>query len=424
MLILLLVPCLGNGQGLLNKVKQKAKEVAETRVVNKAGNEVNKQIDKAEGKVTKLPAEKTEETADTDEAPKEKKSNKLTQYSKYDFVPGEAIFYFADFKGQAIGELPAGWNSNGSAVLVTLDGLEGNWLRLPQRTVTLTDNTKEMGPDFTLEFDLVMQFDFNGWIPPYVRFGLLATGDLAPTDNSLLNEPAGKKNLYVTINPGKDGRSGVSMESYLGHKRYFQAPQKTHGAIEQFYGKSMHISMQAQKERMRVWLNGEKVFDVPKAIPAEELFNQLFFRLESSAYADEQINVYVGNIKMAKGLPDTRHKLAEEGRFSTTGILFEKNEATIKPESGGVLAEVASVLAKYPDIKVKIVGHTDSDGSDEANLKLSERRAEAVKVALVKEYKLDAERIQTAGKGESEPVAKNDKPEDKAQNRRVEFIKL
>jgi outer membrane protein OmpA-like peptidoglycan-associated protein len=103
--------------------------------------------------------------------------------------------------------------------------------------------------------------------------------------------------------------------------------------------------------------------------------------------------------------------------------LFDVNAATIKPESAGVLKEVAGVLSQYKDIKVMIIGHTDSDGSDAANLTLSQKRAAAVKDALVTDYSIDASRIETDGKGESAPVADNKTKEGKAANRRVEFVK-
>ncbi len=140
-------------------------------------------------------------------------------------------------------------------------------------------------------------------------------------------------------------------------------------------------------------------------------------------YPEDQYGIYVGNIKVATGKPDTRHKLVEEGKFSTTGILFDVNAATIKPESDGVIKELADVLTKYPDIKIKLIGHTDSDGGDAANLELSKKRAAAVKESLAKDFSIDPSRMETDGKGESESVADNKTKEGKAQNRRVEFIK-
>jgi outer membrane protein OmpA-like peptidoglycan-associated protein len=73
---------------------------------------------------------------------------------------------------------------------------------------------------------------------------------------------------------------------------------------------------------------------------------------------------------------------------------------------------------------VKIVGHTDADGDDKTNLDLSKRRALAVKNALVNEFGIDISRMEVDGKGEAEPVDKNLTTEGKANNRRVEFMKI
>ena len=91
----------------------------------------------------------------------------------------------------------------------------------------------------------------------------------------------------------------------------------------------------------------------------------------------------------------------------TRGILFDVNSDRIRPESYGSLKEIANVLTEAADIRVVIVGHTDSDGDTVANLDLSRRRAASVKTALVNEFKIDAARMDTDGKGEGEPVDKN-----------------
>jgi outer membrane protein OmpA-like peptidoglycan-associated protein len=82
------------------------------------------------------------------------------------------------------------------------------------------------------------------------------------------------------------------------------------------------------------------------------------------------------------------------------------------------------VLQDNAAVKIKIVGHTDSDGDDAANLTLSKQRADAVKTSLSKEFAIDESRFLTDGKGESQPAVANTSAEGKAQNRRVEFIKL
>jgi len=88
------------------------------------------------------------------------------------------------------------------------------------------------------------------------------------------------------------------------------------------------------------------------------------------------------------------------------------------------MKEIATVLTDNPTVNVKIVGHTDSDGEDAKNLDLSKRRAIAVKNAFSTQYGIDALRIQTDGKGETEPLAPNNTSDGKARNRRVELIKL
>ena len=152
--------------------------------------------------------------------------------------------------------------------------------------------------------------------------------------------------------------------------------------------------------------------------------NQLKFDVGFTNYSEEQYGVFISNIKVATGKPDTRHKLIEEGKFSTTGILFDFNSDKIKPTSYGVVKEIADVLQQNSGIKVKIIGHTDSDGSDVSNLELSRKRSAAVKDMLVNEFGIDVSRVETDGKGEAQPVADNKTREGKAANRRVEFIKL
>ena len=119
-----------------------------------------------------------------------------------------------------------------------------------------------------------------------------------------------------------------------------------------------------------------------------------------------------------------RSKLLTEGKLVSYGIYFDVNKDVVKPESFGTLKEIAKILNEVPDVKVKIVGHTDADGADVANLDLSKRRAASVKAELAKSFSVNADRLETDGMGESKPVAPNDTPVNKALNRRVEFIKM
>ena len=88
------------------------------------------------------------------------------------------------------------------------------------------------------------------------------------------------------------------------------------------------------------------------------------------------------------------------------------------------MKSIADVLKENPDVRIKIVGHTDSDGDNAKNLDLSQRRAKSVMNELDKVFGIDASRMETDGMGETKPIAPNDTPSNKALNRRVEFVKL
>jgi outer membrane protein OmpA-like peptidoglycan-associated protein len=117
-----------------------------------------------------------------------------------------------------------------------------------------------------------------------------------------------------------------------------------------------------------------------------------------------------------------RNELAETGRTVVPGIYFDTASASIKPESEPALAEIAKLLNGSPALKVYVVGHTDSVGNLESNLKLSADRAASVVKALTARG-IAASRLKSAGVGPYSPVASNDSDAGKAKNRRVELVK-
>ena len=107
----------------------------------------------------------------------------------------------------------------------------------------------------------------------------------------------------------------------------------------------------------------------------------------------------------------------------SSSILFDIGKASLKPESYKALAEVIKILKAYPENKVSIEGHTDSVGSEEANMRLSKNRAWAVYSTLVK-MGVDPSRLTVKGWGETRPIAPNTTKRGRAMNRRVEVIIL
>ena len=104
-------------------------------------------------------------------------------------------------------------------------------------------------------------------------------------------------------------------------------------------------------------------------------------------------------------------------------LFFALNSAEILPESGPALDDLYQFLVQNPEVRIRIVGHTDSTGSLEYNMKLSHDRAKSVYDAVVGRG-IDADRLTYEGKGPHEPVATNDTEEGRAANRRVEFVIL
>jgi len=186
--------------------------------------------------------------------------------------------------------------------------------------------------------------------------------------------------------------------------------------------KFAHISLWRQSQRLRVYLNGEKIWDSPRAFDATTKYNAITFAFYGP-YGKEDYYL-LDNVRLAVGAPDTRNKLLTEGKFVTSGINFDVNSDKIKADSYGILKEVANVLKENEAVKIKIIGHTDSDGDDSKNMELSKKRAESVKNVLANEFQISSSRMETDGKGESVPASKNDTPAGKAQNRRVEFLKM
>ena len=104
-------------------------------------------------------------------------------------------------------------------------------------------------------------------------------------------------------------------------------------------------------------------------------------------------------------------------------LYFASNETTILPSSEEALAQLYQLLTENPEMRIRIIGHTDDVGTDIANLRLSRGRAESVKQNMV-ERGISPSRIETEGRGEREPIVSNDTEEGRAQNRRVEFVVL
>ncbi len=346
-----------------------------------------------------------------DQAPQQEQTT-LQSYSKYDFIPGEKVIFYEDFSQDAVGDFPALWNTNASAEVVTTNLYPGNWMKFVGSESVWTDNLLQLPENYTIEFDIIpIKGEEGDGMGGYI-FRLFQSINQKSWDWGAIPGKAGfaftveyfgrpSHRTYINSDEGQD----LGLEGYVENDAYKQK-------INQKY----HIAIWVQKSRVRLYQEQNKIIDLPKAFPLTSVKMDRI-RFESGG-------LMVSNIRIAVGAPDMRNKLMTEGKLVTYGIYFDVNKDVVKPESSGTLKEIAAILNEVPDVKVKIVGYTDSDGADDANLDLSKRRAASVKNEMVTSFNVNGDRLVTDGMGEGQPVAPNDTPVNKALNRRVEFIKL
>ncbi len=407
-----------------------AKRKAEQRTNQKINRGMDKAFDKAEDGVISIfkkkdkkekeeeAADETETTAESkkesgnqhSEIPAKKGDSGLMAYSKFDFIPGEKVVAYEDFSQDAIGDFPARWNSNTSGEVVTLDGYEGKWLNISQNGVFYPEFLGVLPENFTLE----MMVGFDGAISNNSKGIIL--GFVENNEKLLLTSTTSGKNLVgLSVHPA-GANSAIDCRDGAGKLKLENTNKQTVWNKDSPVAK---LSVWRQKGRLRLYIDDQKIWDIPKAFESGVDYTLIFER----SYFYEG-SFFISDVRVAVGAPDTRSKLLTEGRLVTRGIAFDVGSAKIRSESYPVLKEIAAVLSENPELKINIIGHTDTDGNAASNLELSKKRAASVAEALQKEFSIPAGQMKTDGKGDAEPSEPNTSAQGKANNRRVEFVKI
>ena len=353
----------------------------------------------------------TKESTNTSEETSSQKPQDNPQFSsstQYDFVPGDRVILFDDFSQDAVGDFPALWTTNAPGEINTLSITPGNWFNLNS-----TDGNYFILNDIAFPKNFIIEFD----IVPKKTGGRIAAGLLLYGEDK-------HKEMDNNAHPGNGGIM-ISIEKENWNTWAYKTGENDlitgNSTVKPVVAEKInHVIIWVQGRRLRIYHEQAKVLDMPTNIYDGVKLSRLCFRLSRGASCGS----FISNLRITDAAPDMRSKLLTEGKLVSYGIYFDVNKDVVKAESYGTIKEISKVLTDNPSVKIKIVGHTDSDGDDKSNLDLSKRRAIAVKNVLVKEFGIDATRIETDGKGESEPVAKNDSGVNKALNRRVEFLKL
>lgn len=326
-----------------------------------------------------------------------------------DFEPGAVPIFEDDFSKDGQGDFPAQWDTNGSGEIVLIDGLR--WFRLGGTSTYIPVLKEKLPENYTIEFDMLTQgLDKKTSSQSWIKFMLEDTPLFKRPDNF----------ARVELSPCQFTATQGVIEKVVNGER--QMRNQIGKDYRQLINGQSRISIAVNKTRMRVWMNDNKLVDIPRLVPdAEHTFKILTTGLRDDPSMDE---VFITNFRIGKAGIDKRSKLISEGRLSTNAIQFESGSDALKPESYATIREIAGVLEEYTEVKIKIIGHTDSEGDEASNLALSKKRAEAVKNSMEQQYGITSGRIVTDGKGETEPVGDNASPEGMAENRRVEFIKM
>ncbi len=387
LLAALLIGSTGSTFAGLGSLKDKVKKKVENKTEEKAEKAVDDAVDNKGGEKG---AESGEAEGGGEAASSGGEAMKPGEgvWVNYDFIPGDRVVFFEDFSKTGVGDFPQ-----------RLQFVEGNmevaeWRG--QRWLRAADDARfEIPLNETLPQRFTIEFDY---------YGPTGQNTVQIYDGSDLQEENQQIRFFWYLGCGlHDPNGGGAMSDVTARAKE----------------KVARCRIMGDGKYIKVYVNDKRVANVP---------NSTFGRSNSlpvKIWASESDPTMLTNFRIAEGGKKiTYDQLLADGKVVTQGILFASGSDVIQPESTPTLKEIGTMLKDHSDLKISIEGHTDNVGEDAGNQTLSDKRAASVKAYLMEKYGIDAARLETKGYGETKPVASNDTPEGRQNNRRVELVKL
>lgn len=413
-----------NLEKIVKNGKKKAENKIENRIENKIDQGVDNTLDEIEGSVKKggnAKADKEDKANKKDKKGKSKdkdddmvggndntensgKNNQTAEpekpksptviWNKFDFIPGDKIiFEDAPSASEENGEFPSKWDLNsGVAEIMNVDGENVIAFLAPNTEIVpfLKDAKQDYLPEiFTIEMDIF-------FVPGY------------------------SNRYYISLNDKKNQKQVDYFAIYVNEIEIgdYKAAYPEKAGNNDKLGGWRHISIAFTNGKLKAYMDDTRIINIPHYDK-----NPTGLTIEGELYSNDTKVKYVKNVRIAEGGVKYYDRAMQDGKIVVNGIRFDTGKATLRPESMGPINEIYNLMVKQPELNFSIEGHTDSDGDDATNQKLSEERAKTVMNQLIT-MGIDKSRLKSQGFGESKPLNENTSAEGKSQNRRVEFVKF
>lgn len=312
--------------------------------------------------------------------------------ANYDFAPGERTLFAEDFRSDRVGDFPRSlYYLSGTAEVVDFQGQR--FLRYTSGGAFEIRLGERLPTTFTIEMDVQTMSNSN--------VSLYTTPRVNDND---LNPFSGYDGDYLNVGNWR----GSGLWGERNPKSVVRIPND----------EIVHIEITVDDAYVKMYADRARIANVPRA----DLRRHNAITVTVDARDNDRL-LYIGNIRVAGGGNDLYGALQTDGRVVTEGITFDTASATLRPESFAVVQEIAAMMQAHPELRVRVEGHTDSEGDPASNLRLSEQRARAVRTMLVG-LGVAESRLEAVGHGQTRPVASNDTAAGRQQNRRVELVRL